>query len=470
MRLGVDDVVQMEEGVEIESQRAQPRDQKEARRVGLTIFEHKTAPFNYRVCSLEKAVSTHASTRGYVGLYPHSADPPLQNTENLVPEYQPQYRKTLIKLTAITPRPGRPENSHQLFRVHILSALKHILIHLLRQSLHAVASIFVRSRNYFEASHLVKRVYPVWQSTTDLATKKYVHPPPIVKMDSENELLWEFDQTLLDQFISHDVPLIWEQDIGNYTSLPTDTMNYAPPELPSVQQPYRTLESACPNLDQPYNLPILDPINNNHHLTTDIYQGMHSDTEMPVSPPFSDPGIWQYVNFPDSPTPVPATPDFPTVYSPEGAAPETMVPDFDNHTTPRDVTPNTEGPTTPTFTLYSGCSPVPTGSPQAPSSSNEHICHEEGCGPKLFPRKCDLNKHLKTHAKDFQCEYSRQTCTARFSTRKDLRRHHRTVHLREKRHICKICQEQGSIGAFSRADNLKDHERRIHKMHKRQNT
>lgn len=257
-RLGVDVVVQMEEGVENGSQRAQLSDQKEARRVGLTILEHETAPFNYRVCSLEKAVSTHASTRGYVGLYPHSADPPLQNTENIVPEYQQhQYQKTSVKLTAITSRPGRSEYSHQhsrLFRVHILSSFGHILLHLLLQSVHAVTSIFLRSRNYFEASHLVKRVFPVWQSTTDLGTKKYLHPP-IVKMDHENDLLRDVDQTWLDEYINHDGPMIW--GTGDYTSLPTDSMNYPPTEPLSLQQPYQILESTYSN---PYNFPIVDSL------------------------------------------------------------------------------------------------------------------------------------------------------------------------------------------------------------------
>lgn len=199
--------------------------------------------------------------------------------------------------------------------------------------------------------------------------------------------------------------------------------------------------------------------NNNHPLPTDIYHGMHFDTEM-SSPPLSE-EFWQYVRFPDSPAPAPATPDLGMAYSPGTTVPENMV-------TPRDVTPQTEGPNTPTFTLYSGRSPASTGSPQMPSSSStEFICSEEGCGARQFERRCDLNKHLKTHNKDFQCEFSRPECTARFSTRKDLKRHLNTVHLREKKYFCKICQEQGSTGTFSRADNLKDHQRRVHKMHKR---
>ncbi|KAI5810254.1 hypothetical protein DFH27DRAFT_598081 [Peziza echinospora] len=99
-------------------------------------------------------------------------------------------------------------------------------------------------------------------------------------------------------------------------------------------------------------------------------------------------------------------------------------------------------------------------------------CEHPSCvNKRLFPRLCDLNKHTKTHSKNLQCPYSAHGCKSKgFSTEKDKRRHITTVHERRKDFQCRLCatgpnvggQGEGENGWFSRRDNLKDHERRVH--------
>ncbi|MCJ1272475.1 hypothetical protein MMC21_000261 [Puttea exsequens] len=75
-----------------------------------------------------------------------------------------------------------------------------------------------------------------------------------------------------------------------------------------------------------------------------------------------------------------------------------------------------------------------------------------------FTRGCDLRKHYHRHTKTLYCSYEdcAQSKEGGFSSKKDRDRH-------ESRHAPKIrCTHKGCDRIFSRADNMKDHVRRIH--------
>ena len=77
----------------------------------------------------------------------------------------------------------------------------------------------------------------------------------------------------------------------------------------------------------------------------------------------------------------------------------------------------------------------------------------------VFTRGCDLRKHFRRHTKTLFCrqEGCPQSREGGFSSKKDRDRH-------ESRHAPQIhCTHQGCDRVFSRADNMKDHVRRIHR-------
>lgn len=86
-------------------------------------------------------------------------------------------------------------------------------------------------------------------------------------------------------------------------------------------------------------------------------------------------------------------------------------------------------------------------------------CAHPGCSSKtVFTRACDLRKHYNRHRKYLFCRFDGcpQSREGGFSSKKDRARH-------EAKHNPQItCEWQGCGRVFSRADNMKDHVRRIH--------
>ncbi|KAF1361718.1 hypothetical protein EJ07DRAFT_153935 [Lizonia empirigonia] len=95
-------------------------------------------------------------------------------------------------------------------------------------------------------------------------------------------------------------------------------------------------------------------------------------------------------------------------------------------------------------------------------------CPFTGCPSRvLFTRACDVNKHYRQHFKRFFCRIEgchmsekpagmgRSHGAAGFATKKDRLRHENS---HDPSIICGICGK-----AFSRADNLQDHKKRIHR-------
>ncbi|KAG9232655.1 hypothetical protein BJ875DRAFT_442964 [Amylocarpus encephaloides] len=66
-------------------------------------------------------------------------------------------------------------------------------------------------------------------------------------------------------------------------------------------------------------------------------------------------------------------------------------------------------------------------------------CTQAPCD-KAFRRRCDLNKHLRTHDREFKCDIQGCTHNRGFALRKDLQRHIGTVHNKETL-VCEYCGE-----------------------------
>ncbi|QKX53315.1 uncharacterized protein TRUGW13939_00393 [Talaromyces rugulosus] len=93
------------------------------------------------------------------------------------------------------------------------------------------------------------------------------------------------------------------------------------------------------------------------------------------------------------------------------------------------------------------------------SANGTWRCAHPGCSSKtVFTRACDLRKHYNRHRKYLFCRFDGcpQSREGGFSSKKDRARH-------EAKHNPQItCEWQGCGRVFSRADNMKDHVRRIH--------
>lgn len=85
--------------------------------------------------------------------------------------------------------------------------------------------------------------------------------------------------------------------------------------------------------------------------------------------------------------------------------------------------------------------------------------HPSCASKKIFRRQCDLNRHYRTHFRNFFCEIPDCSYTIRgsrigFATVKDRDRHERT---HNPSILCNYCGKR-----FSRGDNLRDHCRKVH--------
>ncbi|KAH7156423.1 hypothetical protein EDB81DRAFT_880742 [Dactylonectria macrodidyma] len=106
-----------------------------------------------------------------------------------------------------------------------------------------------------------------------------------------------------------------------------------------------------------------------------------------------------------------------------------------------------------------------------PSSSstapNAYECPREDC-PYSFPRKTELNKHIKTHDKPIKCSAD-PNCKTKKAEQRDMDRHYLTAHrayaqsigLSLDEYVCLVCRK-----TFTRLDNLQKHMKRTHSPNK----
>ncbi|KAF8473310.1 hypothetical protein BDZ91DRAFT_714385 [Kalaharituber pfeilii] len=160
--------------------------------------------------------------------------------------------------------------------------------------------------------------------------------------------------------------------------------------------------------------------------------------------------------------PTPYSPADFTLFSPSFSQEPSPPPEI-IYTSSATASPAGTQPSTPTSPLRS-----PSFFESSPETATVHgyRCSNEACSTRPpFERRCDLNKHLKTHMKFIMCPHT--SCIFKCSTAKDLKRHNDTVHLKLREFVCTKCVSQGLKGTFSRKDNLQDHQRRVHGIGKR---
>ncbi|CAO1624096.1 unnamed protein product [Parajaminaea phylloscopi] len=99
---------------------------------------------------------------------------------------------------------------------------------------------------------------------------------------------------------------------------------------------------------------------------------------------------------------------------------------------------------------------VTTSATQAASASRrkndaQFVCPVPGCGSQ-FTRQFNLRSHLRSHADERPFKCPAPGCDKAFARAHDAKRHHETLHLSVKKHVCEHCQRQ-----FARLDALHRH-------------
>lgn len=99
---------------------------------------------------------------------------------------------------------------------------------------------------------------------------------------------------------------------------------------------------------------------------------------------------------------------------------------------------------------------VTTSATQAASASRrkndaQFVCPVPGCGSQ-FTRQFNLRSHLRSHADERPFKCPAPGCDKAFARAHDAKRHHETLHLSVKKHVCDHCQRQ-----FARLDALHRH-------------
>lgn len=89
----------------------------------------------------------------------------------------------------------------------------------------------------------------------------------------------------------------------------------------------------------------------------------------------------------------------------------------------------------------------------APRTRRKNLQLNCGSCVKIFTRRCDLNKHAKTHKRAFKCTVAGCDNTLGFALPKDLRRHIDTIH----RKSTFTCDFPNCGQTFSRSDNCQRH-------------
>ena len=375
-----------------------------------------------------------------LGLYPFSAEPPIALPENLyIPNAHNQTTKKTQHLTRAHPTstPGG----------RLLSSLLQVvkaIFPAIKQLFHFLGIIPTNHGAVFRPQALTKHL------KTHFEDKMLQYN----NMD-QDWLLDGMDPEFLDVFINGPEPVIFADDfpvastdsMQSTDNIPKDaTSNH---EIGILHQPVHFGDSFGIITSHPSHPPYQEVDPRMFDLGIDnAFSGHDHGYFIPQEDQSSDIDWHQYMNLSPTLSPVP-THGF----------------DMDNSicSTSDGISPQSERLTTPATTP--DCSPPSCPSPPAESRSAPHrfICPE--CrNPKVFRRRCDLNKHLKTHSKHLSCEYAQHGCPKKFSTQKDMKRHADSVHRGKKDFRCELCIQQGADGMFSGKDNLRDHQKRVHRI------
>lgn len=99
---------------------------------------------------------------------------------------------------------------------------------------------------------------------------------------------------------------------------------------------------------------------------------------------------------------------------------------------------------------------VTTSKTQAASASRRKndasfVCPVQGCGSQ-FTRQFNLRSHLRSHADERPFKCPAPGCDKAFARAHDAKRHHETLHLSVKKHVCEWCGK-----SFARLDALHRH-------------
>jgi hypothetical protein len=104
--------------------------------------------------------------------------------------------------------------------------------------------------------------------------------------------------------------------------------------------------------------------------------------------------------------------------------------------------------------------------PLPASMQSTHICSHPEC-KKVFPRACELRKHVRRHTKPYFCTF--HDCSKQLGSRDDWRRHESTRHFLRSRWLCRHLLPDGvsSCGhhVFLDPQQLRIHLQGVHAIH-----
>lgn len=443
---------------------------------------------------LEKAILIWNAAPRYVGLYPHSADPPINITE-IIAEYPSSNcsRNTNNPISFV--RLARPYHHHHhhnrtLQRTHVAPKLAESFLTSALEVIKALGPIILTA-----LVPLIGRIYQklvparyrtgLNKHTKTTNTSKNSGIPALRIMESSDYTIDPEFQEWLDGVQFDFTSYNFDEELGISAA--------SPPPLAGAQAP---IPFTDPMLDLTLGLDpayIVDLTHMPHQIVDVNPAYLTNFSQLPSAYIDFSQGI-QYSAVDQFGVPINFADNF---YTPPSHSPSSVdsdwlsllhlsgysTPSLSEHTdsdnmenpymgtspglsipTSQNITPQTAGLETPTFTP--SCSPVSFTSPPQQLLPRRYSCEYESCGHKEFERPCDLNKHLKTHKKHLQCDFEPNGgCQAKFSTEKDRKRHRETVHEKKRPYVCHICVKEGAEGKegrFSRKDNLRIHRKKVH--------
>lgn len=381
-----------------------------------------------------------------LGLYPFSAEPPL--AENI---HKPNVHTKNQNKTQHPTRAHPTSTPGGRLRNSLLQVVKAVIKHLF--DLFGTTPISCTSKG---------AVFRPLISPKHLIT----HPEDKIlqhnNMDFDPEWLTDMDQDFLSVFFNSSEPVISTGDFPVANADSMQSINNVPPHTKSeISEDEMDIPSQPVHLDSystntlhmsatSFQQAISDPSTFHVEETSQAFGGYDTEYFTPQQEEPSSDREWlqQYTTISPSLSPAPAP---------------RLEDDMDNSicSVSDGVSPQSERLTTPIITP--DCSPPSFPSASVESRSDPHRFKCPECrSPRGFRRRCDLHKHLKTHSKHLSCEYATQGCLKKFSTSKDMKRHADSVHRGKKDHRCELCIQQGADGMFSRKDNLRDHQKRVH--------
>ncbi|RPB23226.1 hypothetical protein L211DRAFT_849860 [Terfezia boudieri ATCC MYA-4762] len=464
---------------------------------------------------LEKAILNWNAAPRYVGLYPHSADPPIQITE-IVAEYPPstKHNSKSRALSFALPHSRsyhHHRHHHRGFRgAHTTPKPAESLLTSVLKAIKALGPIILTA---ILRVPLIGRIYKKVASPRNLnkdlkkhLKKKDLRAPAVKIMESKQPPAVEcnahtfdaiFRDWLNEEIIDHSS---YNFDEGISSSTASTTSAEEPQPVPSFLSDSMSSSFEFANTTDltPYYPDLMDDIDpaditdfSNSEPHFNQYPAAVGNHHSQFETPFTSAEDFSYIPLPHTPfaaydttlerhllSPAYGTAlegNWQTYFTPSSS----IYTDFDNmetsypNTNPglssptsQNVTPQTEGLETPTFTPSCSRASSVTSPPQQSPPTRRYACKQESCGHKEFDRPCDLNKHLKTHNKHLECDFETNGgCQMRFSTEKDRKRHRETVHEKKRPFICHLCVKEGAVGKegrFSRKDNLRIHRKKVH--------